>query len=324
MTSCIRNLITLACLGLGLLPAQAQTYPAKPVRIVVPFAAGGATDVIARAIGQRLGEAWGQQVIVENKPGANTQLGAADVAKAAPDGYTLLATAEGTFVTNPVLYAKLPYDPVKDFVPVSGLGLITQVLVVNPAAPMRTVADLVALARTKPGELNYGTFGIGSASHLNMAMFEGMAGIKLAPVHYRGGAPAVTDVIGGHIPMLFVSVTLMAQPFKTGQLRALGVGGAKRLAQFPDLPTIAESGLPGFQAVSWFGLFAPAGTPNPIVAKVNADVQQILASAAFRQQFLDPNFYEPIPGTPEQFAEYVRTDAARWANALKDTTIKID
>ena len=238
--------------------AQAQSYPAKPVRVVVPLPAGGATDVITRAVSQRLSEMWGQQIVIENKGGANTQIGAEAVAKSAPDGYTLLATSEATLAVNPFLYRKLAYET-KEFVPVSGLGIITQALVVHPSVPANTVAQFIALAKSKPGELNYGTLGIGSSSHLNTISFESMAGVKLTPVHYRGGAPALTDVIGGHTQVLFISVTLMNQPWKAGQLKALGVGGEKRVPQFPELPTIAESGLPGYQALSWFGLFAPRG-----------------------------------------------------------------
>jgi tripartite-type tricarboxylate transporter receptor subunit TctC len=273
MTRSVSNALALAIIAcFASLHAHAQSYPSKPVRVVVPLPAGGATDVITRAVSARLSDMWGQQIVIENKGGANTQIGAEAVAKAAPDGLTLLATSESTLAVNPFLYRKLAYDP-KDLIPVSGLGIITQALVVHPSVSAASVKDLIALAKAKPGELNYGTLGIGSSSHLNTLNFENQAGIRLTPVHYRGGAPALTDVIGGHTQALFISVTLMNQPWKAGQLRALGVGGAKRVPQFPDLPTIAESGLPGYEAVSWFGLFAPAGTPPDIVRKINADVQ---------------------------------------------------
>jgi tripartite-type tricarboxylate transporter receptor subunit TctC len=324
MKTCLRALAMLACLALCPATMQAQTYPAKPVHLIVPYAAGGATDVIARAIGQRLSETWGQQVIIENKAGAGTQIGAEAVAKSAADGYTLLATAEATFVVNPYVYSKLPYDPVKDFVPVSGLGVLNQVLVVHPSLPVQSVGELIARAKAKPGELNYGTLGIGSSSHLNMEMFQSQAGVKLTSVHYRGGAPAMTDLIGGHIPMLFISVTLTAQPWKAGQIRALGVGSSQRLPQFPELPTVAESGLPGFSAVTWFGLFAPSGTPPEIVTKINTDVQRLLADPGFKEKFLDPNFFEPITGSPEQFAAYVQAEAAKWSKVIKEANLKID
>src|SRR5712692_7084584 len=248
--------------------ALAQPFPSKVVKMVVAYAPGGATDVVTRAVAQRLSPMWGQPVIIENKPGANTNVAAGEVAKAPADGYTLLSTAEATFAVNPYVYAKLPCDPVKDYVPVSGLGIIHQVLAVHPGAPFRSVGELVAAAKAKPGALNYATLGTGSPPHLNMEMFQHMAGVQLTPVHYKGGAPALTDVIGGHVPMIIISTTLSAKPYQAGQLRILGVGSAKRLAAFPGVPTISESGLPGYEAVSWFGLFAPAATPREAVAKI--------------------------------------------------------
>jgi tripartite-type tricarboxylate transporter receptor subunit TctC len=303
--------------------AQAQPYPSRPVRIVVPLPPGGATDAITRAVTPRLAEIWGQQIIIENKGGANTQIGTEVVAKAAPDGYTLLATAEATVAVNPFLYRNLSYEA-KDLVPISGLGIVTQTLTVHPSVPANTVAELIALAKAKPGALNYGTLGIGSSSHLNMLSFEAMAGIKLTPIHYRGGAPALTDVIGGHTQALFISVALMNQPWKAGQLKALGVGGDRRVALLPELPTIAESGLPGYQAVSWFGLFAPHGTPREIVHKINADVQRILTDASFQERFLIPNFYQAILGSPEQFADYVKAEQAKWGAIIRDAKLSAD
>ena len=323
LTVGLRLVTAYALLALAVAPVAAETYPTKPVRFIVAFPAGGATDVIARAIGQRLSEIWGQQIIVENKGGAGTQIGAEYVAKSEPDGYTLLATAEGTFAVNPYLYTKLSYD-VKEFTPVSGMGIVNQMLVMHPAVPIADVRDLIAQAKAKPGALNYGTIGVGSSGHLNMALFESMAGVKLTPVHYRGGAPVLTDLIGGHVPMGFVSLTLTAQPLKVGQLRALGVGSARRSAQFPDVPTIAEAGVPGFDAITWFGLFAPRGTPPEVVAKVNADVQRVLAEAAFQEKFLAPNFFEPIKGSPEEFAEFIRREQAKWSKVIKDAKLSVD
>jgi tripartite-type tricarboxylate transporter receptor subunit TctC len=287
---------------------------------VVPLPAGGATDAITRAVAQRLSEMWGQQIVIENKGGANTQIGAEVVAKAAPDGYTLLATSETTLTVNPFLYRKLAYEA-KDFTPVSGLGIVTQSLVVHPSVPASSVEELIALAKAKPGELNYGTLGIGSSSHLNTLSFETMAGIKLTPIHYRGGAPALTDVIGGHTQLLFISFTLMNQAWKAGQLKALGIGGERRAPQFPELPTIAESGLPGYQAASWFGLFAPSGTPSAIVQKVNADVQRVLTDASFQEKFLTPSYFEPILGSADEFAAYVKSEQAKWGRIIKDNNV---
>ena len=224
--------------------AQAQSYPSKAVHIVVPLAAGGAADTIARAVAQRLAEAWNQQVLIENKAGANTQIGAQQVAKSAPDGYTLLASAETTFVVNPSLYSKLSYDPAKDFAPISGLGIINQALIVHPSVTATTVKELIGLAKAKPGELTYGTFGIGSSGHLNMEMFQGMAGVMLRPVHYRGGAPALTAVMGGHTDALFISLGQMAQPWQAGQVRALAVGSRKRVANSRNCPPWPRAGCP--------------------------------------------------------------------------------
>ena len=316
-------LASIACTCLSALSAQAQQpYPAKPITIVVSLAAGGAADIVARAISQRLQEQWGQPVLVENKGGANNQVGASAVARAAPDGYTLLLTPEHTITVNPLLYRKLSYDAAKDFVPVSGTVSISQTLVVHPAMPLHTVADLVALAKAKPGALNYGSLGVGSGPHLSMEALQAQMGVTLTAVHYKGAAPALTDVVAGHIPMMFVSTGLIAQPWKAGQLRPLGVGSAARLPQFPELPAIAES-MPGFTAVVWFGLFAPAGTPAPVVAKINDAVQQLLKDTAFRERIMVPNFYEPVTGSPEQFAARVREDTERWRRIITDAKIAI-
>ena len=319
----IRLLIALGGMTACAFTAHAQPYPSKPVHVIVAYPAGGATDVIARAVAQRLGEIWNQPVVVENKGGAGTQIGAEYVAKAAPDGYTLLATADATFAFNPALYRKLSYD-VGDFVPVSGLGIVNQVLVVHPGLPIRSVQDLIAQAKAKPGAINYGTMGAGSSGHVNMAMFERLAGVDLTAVHYRGGGPLMTDLLGGHVQAGFVSLTLVAQQVKAGQLRALGVGSAARSPQLPDVPSIAEAGLPGYDAETWFGLFAPRAAPPEIVAKINADVQRVLADASFRQKFLTPSFFEPIKGSPDEFAAFVRNEAAKWSKVIKGANLSVE
>lgn len=318
-----------AVIAFGLLSScfsevEAQSYPSKPIRIVVPVAPGGANDMLARAFGQRLAEAWGTAVVVENKPGGNTQLAAEYVSRATPDGHTLLSSAERTFVVNPFLYGKLSYDPVKGFVPVSGLGVINQILAVHPSFTAQTMQELIAHAKAHPGRLTYATNGPGSAPHLNMELLQHMAAISLVPVHYRGGAPSLADLIGGHLQIGLLSVGLVEQPWKAGQLRALGVGSKERLAQFPALPTIAESGVPGFSAASWFGLFAPAGTPQEIVLKLNTEAHRILNDTTFRERFLGPNFIEPIAGSPEQFASYVRTEAAKWSGVIREANIRAE
>ena len=305
--------------------ASAQSYPVKPIHIVVPFAAGGITDVIGRALGQRLAEAWGQQVVIENKPGGGTgQVGTEYVARSAPDGYTLLVTADATFVTSPHTYSKLPYDPINDFVPVTGLGISPQALVVHPSLPVRTLGDLIDYARMKPGELNYGTFGIGSSGHLNIILLEGMTGTKFTPVHYRGAAPAITDLIGGHIQMMIVSIGLVAQPWQSGALNVLGFGSAARIGQYPAVPTLAEAGLPDYEAGSWYGLAAPKGTPSEIVAKLNAQTQRIFGDPAFREKFLAPNFIFPIVSSPEAFAERIRRESAKWGKIIRDANVRVE
>jgi tripartite-type tricarboxylate transporter receptor subunit TctC len=313
-----------AGLGFAASAQPAPAYPAKPIRLVVPFAPGGITDILARALGQRLAEAWGQQVVVENRPGANSQVGAEVVARAAPDGYTLMVSADTTFVMNPHLYGKVTYDALADFVPVSGLGVSPQALVVHPGVPAADVSGLVGLARAKPGELNYGTFGIGSSGHLNIELLQSMTGTKFTAVHYKGAAPALTDVIGGHIQMMIVSIGLVTQPWQAGQLKVLGFGSTARIAQFPDVPTIAESGLAGYEAASWYGLVAPHGTPREIVDKLSAEIQRIFGDATFREKFLAPNMIFSIASSPEEFAARIRTDYVKWGKVIRDANVKVE
>lgn len=305
--------------------ASAQPYPSRPIHIIVPFAAGGITDVIGRALGQRLAEAFGQQVVVENKPGGGTgQVGTEYVAKSAPDGYTLLVTADATFVTAPHVYGKLPYDALNDFVPITALGISPQALVVHPSLPVRTLGDLVEHAKSKPGAINYGTFGIGSSGHLNIILLEAMTGTKFTPVHYRGAAPGITDLIGGHIQMMIVSIGLVRQAWQAGQLKVLGFGSTSRIPQYPDVPTLAESGLPGYEAGSWYGLAAPRGTPPDVVAKLNAETQRIFNDPAFRDKFLAPSFIFSVVSSPEKFAERIRTESAKWGKVIKDANVKVE
>ena len=304
-------------------PTAAQTFPTKPIRVVVPFAPGGITDILARALAQKLGEALGQPIVVDNRPGANSQVGAEIVARAAPDGYTLLVTADTTFVMNPHLYGKLSYDALKDFTPVSGLGISPQALVVHPSVPAHSVSELIALARTKPETLNYGTFGVGSSGHLNIELMQMMTGTRFTAVHYKGAAPALTDLIGGHIQMMIVSIGLVSQAWQTGELNVLGFGSTTRIAQFPEVATIAET-LPGFEAASWYGLAAPAGTPRPIVERLSAETQHIFAEPAFRDKFLAPNMIFSIAGTPAQFAQRIHDDDAKWGKVIRDANVRVE
>ena len=324
MTKRLGALVLLAALA-GAPAAQAQSYPTRTITLTVTAAAGGVTDVVARALGQRLAQAWGQQVVIENKGGAAHVVGAQSVAKAAPDGYSLLVAEAGTFTINPTLYGngKLPYDEEKDFIPITGIVRINQALLGHPSLPANDVRELIELARKTPGELTYGTAGIGSAPHMNMVLFESMAGVKLVPVHYRGAAPALTDVIAGHVNLMSVSVSLALPPFRTGQIKIFGIGSAKRLSLAPDIATVAESGLPNYEATTWFGLFATAGTPQPIVTKINAEVANILADPQFREKFLAPQMFEPMASSPEEFADYIKAQTRKWAKVIREQKLSI-
>lgn len=324
MTKRLGALILLISLA-GTAAAQAQSYPTRTITLTVTAAAGGVTDVVARALGQRLAEAWGQQVVIENKGGAAHVVGAQSVAKAAPDGYSLLVAEAGTFTINPTLYGngKLPYDEEKDFIPITGIVRINQALLGHPSLPANDVRELIELAHKTPGELTYGTAGIGSAPHMNMVLFESMAGVKLVPVHYRGAAPALTDVIAGHVKLMSVSVSLALPPFRTGQIKIFGIGSAKRLPLAPDIPTVAENGLTAYEATTWFGLFATAGTPRPIVTKINAEVAKILADPQFREKFLAPQMFEPMASSPEEFADYIKAQTRKWAKVIHEQKLSI-
>jgi tripartite-type tricarboxylate transporter receptor subunit TctC len=324
MTKRLGALILLISLA-GTAAAHAQSYPTRTITLTVTAAAGGVTDVVARALGQRLAEAWGQQVVIENKGGAAHVVGAQSVAKAAPDGYSLLVAEAGTFTINPTLYGngKLPYDEEKDFIPITGIVRINQALLGHPSLPANDVRELIELAHKTPGELTYGTAGIGSAPHMNMVLFESMAGVKLVPVHYRGAAPALTDVIAGHVKLMSVSVSLALPPFRTGQIKIFGIGSNKRLPLAADIPTVAESGLPGYEATTWFGLFATAGTPPAIVTKINAEVAKILADPQFREKFLAPQMFEPMASSPEEFADYIKAQTRKWAKVIHEQKLSI-
>jgi len=310
----------------GAASAQAQSYPARTITLTVTAAAGGVTDVVARALGQRLAEAWGQQVVIENKGGAAHVVGAQSVAKATPDGYSLLVAEAGTFTINPTLYGKgkLPYDEEQDFLPITGIVRINQALIGHPSLPATNVRELIALTKKKPGELTYGTAGIGSAPHMNMVLFESMAGVKLQPVHYRGAAPALTDVMAGHVNLMSVSVSLALPPSRAGQVKIFGIGSSKRLPAAAEIPTVAESGLPGYEASTWFGLFAPAGTPREIVEKINVEVATILADPQFREKFLAPQMFEPMASTPEAFADYIGAQRRKWAELIRAQKLSIE
>jgi tripartite-type tricarboxylate transporter receptor subunit TctC len=309
--------------AMGAATAQAQTYPSRAITVVVPAAPGGVSDVMGRLIAQRLGEVFGQQVIVENHGGANHVIGAARVGKAAPDGHALMVAAETVFVINPALHgSKLPYD-VKDFAPITGLVRINQGLLAHPSLPANSIAELIALAKQKPGEITYGSSGFGAAGHVNVALLESMAGIKLAPVHYRGATPALNDVLAGHIMLTSVSLSASVPPYRAGKAKMLAVGSAERRPEIPEVPTTAET-VPGYEAVTWFGLFTTAGTPREVILKINAEVQKLFNDAAFRERMITPNMFESMVSSPEQFAEFIRADSIKWSKVLRDANIRID
>lgn len=304
-------------------PATPITYPSRPIHIVVPFTPGGSTDILARSIGQELGKAWGQPVIVDNIPGAGGSLGADRVAKAAPDGYTLLMGHIGTLAVNPSLYPSLPYDPVKNFAPVAWVARVPNILVVHPSVQARSVRELVALARAHPGQLNYGSGGNGSAANLATEYFKLQTGASMTHIPYRGTAPALADLMGGQIQLLFTGAPAVLGQIKNGQLRALAVSSPQRLAALPDLPTVAELGYKDFEADQWYGIVAPAGTPGEIVAKLNTQINQSLGSAELKSRMTSEGAIAAST-TPEAFGQLIVREIARWKPVIKSGRVKAE
>jgi tripartite-type tricarboxylate transporter receptor subunit TctC len=299
----------------------ADTYPVKPVRFVITFPPGGPTDTIVRLIGQRLTDAWGHPMILDNRGGAGGIVGTEIVARAAPDGYTFLVGTAGGMTINPALRPKLPYDPFRDFAPVGMLVNNPQILVAHPGVPARSLKELVALAKAKPGQLNFASAGTGTATHLGLELLKLTAGFEAVHVPYKGGAPAVTDLIGGQVHLLWVSIPSVLPHVKAGRLRALAVSTAKRSVSAPEVPTVVESGYPGFEYSNWNALFAPAKTPAAIVTKVNAAIVKILGEAEIAQK-LSSQGADPAPGSPEDLARYMRTDFERWRKVIRNAGIK--
>ena len=324
MTALPGRPVLLACL-LASPAALAQSYPERNVTVVVTSAAGALTDVLTRAVAQRLSETWKQSVIVENRGGAGYAIAAEFVLRAEHDGYTLLASETGFYTTQPHLYAKdkLPYDVERDFVPVAGYGTIPAALLVNPALPVNSVGDLIALAKKKPGDVKFGTAGVGTALHIAAVELENLTGTQVTAVHYRGAAPALTDVIAGHIDAVIMGPSVALSSVSAGKLKMLAFGSNKRVPQFPDVPTIAET-VPGYEASVSFGLFATAGTPAGIVRKINADVQKIVGDGDFQKKYLDHFAVQPIPGPLDAYADYLRKDSVKWGKVIDAAHVTID
>ena len=301
----------------------AQNYPQKPIRMIVPFTPGGSTDILARSIGQELSKAWGQSVIIENIAGAGGSIGADKAAKSPADGYTLLMGHIGTLAVNPSLYPKLPYNPIKDFAPVAWVARVPNVLVVNPNVPAKSVQELVALAKSKPGQLSYGSGGNGSAANLATEYFKMQTETAILHIPYRGTAPAVTDLMGGQIQMLFTGAPAVMGQVKNGQLRALAVSSPKRLDALPDLPTVAEAGYKNFEADQWYGVVAPAGTPRDIVLKLNQQINVALNSAELKKR-LTTEGAVATPETPEAFGKLIAQEIERWRPVITSGRVKAD
>jgi tripartite-type tricarboxylate transporter receptor subunit TctC len=313
----------LAAIAVFSASAFAQDYPSKPIRLIVPFAAGGGNDNIARLVGKPLTDSVGQPLVIDNRPGAGGVLGAELAAKAPPDGYTLFLGGVGSHALNPNLIEKLPYDPIRDFAPVILLAQAPLILVVHPSVPARTFSEFVAYARSNPGKLNFASNGNGSSAQLAAVMFDSMAGVEMVHVPYKGLAPALTDLLSGQVQLMFSSVVAILPHIKAGKLRALAVTGAKRMPSLPEVPTVAESGFPGYEASSWYGILAPAGTPRQIVAKLNAEFSKALGQPEVRSSLLADGA-EPVGGSSESFAAYIRSEKERMGKLIRDTHIRLE
>lgn len=305
--------------------AQSTPYPVKPIRFIVPYTPGGSNDVVARIVGQKLSEYWGQPVIVENRPGVGGNLGAAFVARAPADGYTFLVAPNNLLTINPTLYDKdkVGYDPIKDFEPISFIGTAPVLLVVNARVPANSVKELIALAKSKPGDLSYASAGVGTPHHLSAELFKSMAGISMVHIPYRGAVPAVTDLVGGQVQVMFGITNSLLPYVKSGQLKALAVSGKKTVPYLPNIPTVSDAGLPGFYSDLWIGLVAPAGTPRDIIAKVNQVIAKAMSEADIKEKFAAQGL-ETAANSPSEFAAIIKADLVRWGKVIKDTGAKAE
>jgi tripartite-type tricarboxylate transporter receptor subunit TctC len=303
--------------------AQAQDYPTRPITLVVPFPPGGSTSVVARIVAERMSAALGQQIVVDNRGGAGGTIAARAFVNAAPDGYTIFLGYSGTIAVAPSLYPNVGFDPRKDFAPIGRIGSAPAVLVVHPSFPARSVAELIALAKEKPGAVNFGSAGVGSLTHIAAELFASMAGVKLMHIPYKGSGPVLSDLLGGHIPMSFTPIPVAHGPVAAGMLRALAVTSAKRTGLLPEVPTVAETGLPGYEAVLRYGLLAPKGTPRPIVERLNKELRAALQSEEVLKR-LATEGAEPLPSTPEEYAADIDQEEAKWSAIVKAAGIKAE
>jgi tripartite-type tricarboxylate transporter receptor subunit TctC len=315
----ILSVLICVCAQVGLAQAQ-DKYPSRPVRIIVPSPPAGGTDIIARVLAQKFSTAFGQQFIVENRPGAGNMIGIESVARSAPDGYTLLMVPS-TLALNSVLYKKVNYDPIKDFAPITIAATAPNVLVVNPTVPAKTLVEFVALAKKKPGELTYGTPGIGTSPHMSMELLKSMAGLDIQHIPYRGTAPAVTDIISGQIHAMFANALTAKPQVDSGKVRALAVSGPKRIAAMPDVPPVAQAGVPGYEAMQWYGLLAPAGTPNDIMVRLHAEATKALQTDEMKEK-LATDGAEPVGSTSAEFAALIKSELDKWAKVARAAKIE--
>ena len=312
-------LLFFACIA----AAHAQQYPTKPVRIVVGFVAGGPSDLVARMVAQGLSERMGQQFIVENRPGATGIIGAEVVAKSPPDGHALYLASQTTHAVAPALYQKVSYDPIRDFVTIVRVAHNPLLMVVHPSMPVKQFKDLVALAKARPGQINFATGGIGSSPHMSMELVKSMTGIDMVPVHYKGDGAAIIDILGGHVQVFQASIGTLLPNVRSGKMRGLSVTSLKRSAMAPEFPTLDESGLKGFEVLTWFGILAPANTPQAIVDRLNKEILQVVAQPAQRDQLLKMGF-EIVPNTPQEYAGFLKSEHARWGKIIRDLNLKAE
>lgn len=323
-----RAIVAAACALAGAiaLPAVAQgqaSWPSHPVRLVVPFPASGATDLVARVVAQRMSQDLGQQLVIDNRPGAGGTIGTGEAAKASPDGYTLLFTTSSTHAISPHLMTRLAYKADKDFTPIAEIGGAASILLVTPSLPVRNVQELIAYAKAHPGKVNFGSSGNGSSIHLSGELFKSLAKVDMVHVPYKGSAPAVTDLLGNQIAIMFDNLPSAIQYVRAGRLRPIALTTAKRSPELPDVPTIAEAGLPGYEATSWFGLLAPAKTPADIVNRIDAALVKVLANPEVKKK-LSEQGAEPYAETPEQFAAFIKAETAKWASVVKESGASLD